>query len=72
MDCGWRESTIRKLMGHKPSGQSEVLVPTVRPVAVAVNLFELDELAVPALPAIIVPVKLESQILEPLAPLLAQ
>ena len=38
----------------------------------AVFLFELDEFTIPAFPSIIVPVKLEPQILEPLDPLLAQ
>ena len=59
-------------LGHNPSGQPEVLRPAVRHVAVAVFLFELDEFTIPALPTIIVPVKLEPQILEPLDPLLAQ
>ena len=37
-----------------------------------VNLSELEQLTIPALPPVIVPVKLETQILEPLDPLLAQ
>jgi len=37
-----------------------------------VFLFELDEFTVPTLPPIIVVVKLETQILEPLEPLVAQ
>jgi hypothetical protein len=37
-----------------------------------VLLFELEKFTIPALPPIIVPVKLEAQILEPLDPLCAQ
>jgi hypothetical protein len=37
-----------------------------------VNLLELDEFTIPALPAVVVPIKLESQILKPLDPALAQ
>ena len=58
-------------LGHNPSGQSEVLRPTVRHIAVTVCLSELEEFTIPAFPTIIVPVKLEPQILEPLDPSLA-
>jgi hypothetical protein len=59
-------------LGHNPSCQLEILGPTVRHIAVAVVLFELDEFTIPTLPSIIVPVKLEPQILEPLDPSLAK
>jgi hypothetical protein len=36
------------------------------------HLFELDGFTIPAFPPVIMPVKLEPQILEPLDPLLAQ
>ena len=59
-------------LGHNPSCQLEILGPTVRHIAVAVVLFELDEFTIPTLPSIIVPVKLEPQLLEPLDPSLAK
>jgi hypothetical protein len=37
-----------------------------------VKLFKLDEFTIPALPNVIVPIKLESQIFEPLGTLCAQ
>jgi hypothetical protein len=39
---------------------------------VSLCLIELDEFTIPALPTIIVPIKLETQLLEPLDPLIAQ
>ena len=60
------------MLGHNPSGQPEVLRPTIRRVAVAVFLFELDEFTIPALPSVIVSIKLETQLLEPMDPLLVQ
>ena len=63
---------IHLALGHNPSGQPEVLGPAVRHVAMAVSLSELDVFAITALPSVIVPVKLESQIPEPLDPLLVQ
>jgi hypothetical protein len=50
-------------LGHHPSGQPEVLRSAVRHVAVTVYLFELDEFTIPALPPVVLPVKLENEFL---------
>jgi hypothetical protein len=48
-------------LGHNPSGQFEILGPLIRHITVTMCLFKFDEFTIPALPPIIVSVKLKTQ-----------